>query len=150
MTIYPQKKDFWKILKFSQNSIFMPRDPFQSIPGVKMYMKNGVKNQVGEFFFITFFKFVKDQKCSFSSKTDVFWRDMTKWWVQWEYSEKMLSYEVLDTSVRLIFGMFMTVSGSKKKCCAPVLKKNMIPVLKKSSFKKNLPVSFLKTSRIQI
>ena len=94
----------------------MPRDPFQSIPDVTMYMKNWLKIKIGEIldfsFFcwkITFSKFVKDQKYSFSSKTDVFWRAMAKWWAQWENSENLQSYEVLDSSVRLIFVMFMSV-----------------------------------------
>ena len=88
----------------------------------------------------TFLNFVKDQKCSFSSKTDVFWRAMPKWLVQWEYSEKMLFGTGYNISVRPILTMFMTVSGSKQKYCAPVLNKIMIPVLKKSGSKKKLPV----------
>ena len=35
---------------------------------------------------------------------------------------------------------FQSFSGSKTKYCAPVLKKNIVPVLKKSGSKKKLPV----------
>ena len=56
---------------------------------------------------------------------------------------------MLNVSVRLIFAMFMTVSGSKQKYGAPVLKQIMAPVLKKSGSKKNFPVDKVYTGYVQ-
>ena len=62
----------------------------------------------------TFLKLVQDQKCSFSSKTDFFWRDMAKWSSLWEYSRKKLPRTGFKISVRIFLAVFMTISGSKK------------------------------------
>ena len=69
---------------------------------------------------------------------------MATLWLLQAYSRKMLIRTGYNFSVRLIFAMFMTVSGSKKIYCAPVQNKSMIPVLKKSGSKKNLPVVIVK------
>ena len=54
-------------------------------------------------------KFVKDQKISFSSKTNVFWRATAKWWLQWESTKKMPQLRPSFIKIGLIFGMFMAV-----------------------------------------
>ena len=71
-----------------------------------------------------FLKFVKDQQCSFSSNTDVFWRDIAKWLKLQAYSRKMLPGSVYKFSVALIFVVFMTVSGSPKNIALRFKKKS--------------------------
>ena len=52
---------------------------------------------------------------------------MTKWWVQFAYSENLLPGTVYKFSVRLIFAMFMT----------PDINKYMIPDINKFGCNKN-------------
>ena len=62
----------------------------------------------------SFLNIVQDQKCSFSSNTCIFFRDIAKWLAQWVYSRKMLPGTGYKISVRIFLAMFMT-SGNLTK-----------------------------------